>query len=124
MGQTLPRFWHPCKKGGRGKFFLILRLFFAEPIFARGMTPKIDSFFALFFFFCRQQHLVPGINYFRKSLGFVQYSLYNPEALDNPLWTSTMPNNSFSADATVPNVLTTLCTPLQRTQAPTTVSGA
>ena len=28
------RFWHSCKKGGRGKNYFIFAIFFAEPIFA------------------------------------------------------------------------------------------
>ena len=52
MGQTLPRFWHSCKKGGAGaKKFSFLRLFFAEPIFAYGMAQKINLFFVLLLFF-------------------------------------------------------------------------
>ena len=35
------------------------------------MKPIINFFCV--FFFCRQQHLVPGINYFPKSLGFARY---------------------------------------------------
>ena len=50
MGQTLLRFWHPCKKGGRGKKYFIFAIFFAEPIFAYGMTPKISYFLCCFFF--------------------------------------------------------------------------
>ena len=48
MGQTLPRFWHSCKKGGRGKNYFIFAIFFAEPIFAEGVKPII-IFFAFFF---------------------------------------------------------------------------
>ena len=49
VGQTLPRFWHSCKKGGRGKNYFIFAIFFAEPIFALGMKPIIHFFSALFF---------------------------------------------------------------------------
>ena len=48
------------------------------------MTPKINLFFALLFF-CGQQHLVPGIKYFRKSLGFVRYFLVASGCLDDIL---------------------------------------
>ena len=71
------KFLHSCKKGAGAKNILFLRFFFAEPNFAFGMTPKINFFFA-FYFFCGQQHLVPGIKYFRKSLGFVRYNACKP----------------------------------------------
>ena len=48
MGQTLPRFWHSCKKGGMGKNYCIFAIFFAEPIFAEGVNPIIN-FFSFFF---------------------------------------------------------------------------
>ena len=39
--QALPRFWHSCKTGGRGKKQLFFAILVAEPIFAQGMAPKI-----------------------------------------------------------------------------------
>ena len=43
-------------KGGKDK--KKLRFFFAEPIFAKGMMPKVNIFLR-FIFFCGKQHLVP-----------------------------------------------------------------
>ena len=57
------------QKGGWGQ--KTLRLFFAEPIFAKGMQLKISIFHA--FFFVVKQDLVPGIRYYRKSLGMARY---------------------------------------------------
>ena len=34
VGQTLPRFWHSCKKGGSRKKNFIFTFFFREPTFA------------------------------------------------------------------------------------------
>ena len=59
------------QKGGQGQKKFLFCIFFAEPIFVYGMTPKINVFLA--FLFCGQHHLVPGIKYFRKSLGIVRY---------------------------------------------------
>ena len=50
-------------KGGGAKITLFLRFFFEEPIFAEGMKLKINFFV---FFFSVKEHLVPGINHFRK----------------------------------------------------------
>ena len=74
VGQTLPRFWHSCKKGGRGKKYFIFAFFFGGTHFCVGHDAKI--FFSRLIFFCGQQHLVPGIKCFRKSLGFVRYCRY------------------------------------------------
>ena len=54
--------WILSQTGGRGKN-IFLRNFFAEPIFAKGRKPNI-VFCTLFF--RGKQHLVPGINHFRK----------------------------------------------------------
>ena len=48
---------------GQNKKYFTLAIFFAAPIFAFGMKPIINFFCIL----CGQQHLVPGITYFRKS---------------------------------------------------------
>ena len=47
MEQTLPQFWHSCKKGGTGKNYCFFAIFFAEPGFAEGVKPIIN-FFAFF----------------------------------------------------------------------------
>ena len=47
MGQTLLRFWHSAKKGGRGKTYFIFAIVLQNP-FLR-MKPIINSFCVLFF---------------------------------------------------------------------------
>ena len=68
MGHTLLRFWHSCKKGGRGKKYFIFAIF-CGPHFCIGHDAK-----KFCFFFCGQQHFVLGIKYFCKSLRFVGIS--------------------------------------------------
>ena len=66
----------PCstsvfKSEGGGGDKMPLRSFFADVILAEGMKLKL-LFFA--FFFCGQQHPVPGFNYFRKSTVILTYT--------------------------------------------------
>ena len=56
----------------RGELFYFCDFFFADVIIAKDMRLKINILFA-FLFLCGKQHPVPGINYFRKQLGFAQY---------------------------------------------------
>ena len=90
-GANSPAIMAFLQKGGQvQKILYLCDFFFAEPIFAYGMTPKINLFFV--FFFCGQQHLVPEIKYFRKSLGFVRHMIYI--ACRKPLGTSVLVGES------------------------------
>ena len=67
------KFWHPCKNGAGTKNTLFLRFFCGTHICVEHDAKNEFIYCVLLYFFCGQQHLVPGIKYFRKSLGFVRY---------------------------------------------------
>ena len=66
------RLWGRGTSGQGQKIFLFLRFFLRNPFLRRAQSQKL-IFFCVFFS-ATKQHVGPGINYFRKLLGFARYT--------------------------------------------------